>query len=145
VCCRYMTKKLTDSVRRWLEKHGVTLHLGAKVKGLEGEGLVIETRDGEHLVVPADRVLVTVGRKPVIEGWGLEAMALAMEGRFVKVDDRCATSTTNVWAIGDLVGEPMLARKASAQGEMVAEIVAVGLTPDQVPEGVETIIGQFPF
>ncbi len=54
----------------------------------------------------------------------LEEMALAMEGRFVKVDDRYATSTINVWAIGDLVGEPMLTHKASAQCEMGAEAIA---------------------
>ena len=45
-------------------------------------------------------------------------------GPFIKIDERCATSMRNVWAIGDVVGEPMLAHKASAQGEMVAEIIA---------------------
>ncbi|NBW08642.1 MAG: dihydrolipoyl dehydrogenase [Caulobacteraceae bacterium] len=160
---------LTAPVSRWLEKHGVTVHLGAKALGQDDEGLVIETAGRQsRLTVPAERILVTVGRQPLTEGWGLEQMALAMDGRFVKIDDRCATSTTNVWAIGDLVGEPMLAHKASAQGEMVAEIIAghrrrfdpvaiaavcftepeivsVGLTPDQAPEGVETVVGQFPF
>ena len=58
------------------------------------------------------------------EGWGLENMGLDMAGRFIKVDDQCRTAMKNVWAIGDLVGEPMLAHKASAQGEMVAEIIA---------------------
>jgi dihydrolipoamide dehydrogenase len=51
-------------------------------------------------------------------------MAVDMDGRFVKVDDQCRTSMKNVWAIGDLVGEPMLEHKAMAQGEMVAEIIA---------------------
>jgi dihydrolipoamide dehydrogenase len=69
-------------------------------------------------------VLVAVGRKPLVDGWGVENMALDRNGRFVAVDERCATSMHNVWAIGDLVGEPMLAHKASAQGEMVAEIIA---------------------
>ncbi len=161
--------QLTAPVARWLEKHGVTVYLGAKALGQDHEGLLIQTAGGERqLVVPAERILVTVGRKPQTEGWGLDQMALAMDGRFVRVDERCATSTTNVWAIGDLVGEPMLAHKASAQGEMVAEIIAgrrrrfepvaiaavcftepeivsVGLTPDQAPEGVETVVGQFPF
>jgi dihydrolipoamide dehydrogenase len=156
-------------VSRWLEKHGVTVHLGARALGQDSEGLLIETSGGKsRLTVAADRILVTVGRKPLTEGWGRDQMALAMDGRFVKIDDRCATSTTHVWAIGDLVGEPMLAHKASAQGEMVAEIIAghrrrfdpaaiaavcftepeivsVGLTPDQVLDGVETIVGQFPF
>ena len=120
--------QLTSPVRRWLEKNGVALKLGAKAMGLEAEGngqaLAIETADGKTERLPCDRVLVTVGRRPFTEGWGLEAMGLAMDGRFVKVDDRCATSMRGVFAIGDLVGEPMLAHKASAQGEMVAEIIA---------------------
>ena len=47
-----------------------------------------------------------------------------MNGKFVKVDDACRTPMQGVFAIGDLVGEPMLEHKAAAQGEMVAEIIA---------------------
>jgi dihydrolipoamide dehydrogenase len=160
--------KLVEPVRRWLEKHGVKLHLGAKALGEEAGALAIETKAGERLSLSADHILVTVGRQPQTKGWGLEEMNLAMNGRFVKVDERCATSTTNVWAIGDLVGEPMLAHKASAQGEMVAEIISgkrrrfdpqaiaavcftepeivtIGIGPNEAPQGVETIVGQFPF
>ncbi len=72
----------------------------------------------------ADKVLVTVGRRPRTKGWGLETMGVAMDGPFVKIDKRCATSMKNVWAVGDLTGEPMLAHKGSAQGEVVAEIIA---------------------
>jgi dihydrolipoamide dehydrogenase len=159
---------LVDPVRRWLERHGVAVHLGATALAERDGGLAIETKAGERTILPADKILVTVGRRPNIQGWGLERMALAMKDRFVAIDDRCATSTTNVWAIGDLVGEPMLAHKASAQGEMVAEIIAgkrrrfdpqaiaavcftepeivsVGAAPAEMPEGVETIVGQFPF
>jgi dihydrolipoamide dehydrogenase len=121
-------KALTDPVRKWLEKHGVALHLGAKAKGLEkgkgGTALAVETAEGKALSLPADKVLVTVGRRPRTKGWGLENMGLDMSGPFVKVDDRCRTSMRDVWAIGDLVGEPMLAHKGSAQGEMVAEIIS---------------------
>lgn len=161
-------RKLTEPVTRWLQSSGVTLHLGAKALNIRDEGLEIETQKGARSILPADRILVTVGRQPLTTGWGLENMALEMDGRFVKVDKRCATSTTNVWAIGDLVGEPMLAHKASAQAEMVAEIIAgkrrrfdpvaiaavcftepeivsVGLSPEQVPDDVEPLVGQFPF
>jgi len=119
---------LVAPVRKWLDRHGVTLHLGAKAKGLDNAGdqaaLEVEAADGDLMKLPADKILVTVGRKPRTEGWGLENMGLDMDGRFVKVDDQCRTPMRNVWAIGDLVGEPMLAHKASAQGEMVAEIIA---------------------
>ncbi len=156
--------KLVEPVRKWLNTHGVELHLEAKALGAEGEGLAIETKDGKRMVLPADAILVTVGRKPATEGWGLDTMAVAMDGRFVKVDETCMTSTKNVWAIGDLVGEPMLAHKASAQGEMVAEIIAgarrrfdpvaipaVCFTEPEIvsvgvgPETPDTIAGVFPF
>jgi dihydrolipoamide dehydrogenase len=165
--------ELVAPVKHWLERNGVTLHLGAKAKGVEtgkkGASLVIETAEGKRLDIPADKILVTVGRKPNTQGWGLENMAVDMEGRFVKVDDQCRTSMRDVWAIGDLVGEPMLAHKASAQGEMVAEIIAghkrrfnpvsiaavcftepeivsAGLSPAEAAKaGEETIVGLFPF
>lgn len=116
--------QLVEPVRKWLQKNGVTVHLGAKAKGLEDGKLAVETKDGETLKLEADKILVTVGRKPNTQGWGLENMAVDMDGRFVKVDDRCATSMKNVWAVGDLVGEPMLEHKAAKQGDTVAEIIA---------------------
>jgi dihydrolipoamide dehydrogenase len=120
--------ELVAPVKRWLERNGVTLHLGAKAKGAEtgkaGTSLMIESADGQPLAIPAEKILVTVGRKPNTEGWGLENMAVDMAGRFIKIDDQCRTSMHNVWAIGDVTGEPMLAHRASAQGEMVADIIA---------------------
>ena len=117
-------KALTDPVMKWLISHGVELHLGARAGGFGDGKLSITTKDGEPLSLEADKVLVTVGRKPRTAGWGLENMGVAMAGPFVKTDDRCATSMKNVWAVGDLTGEPMLAHKGSAQGEVVAEIIA---------------------
>jgi dihydrolipoamide dehydrogenase len=164
---------LTNPVKRWLERAGVTLHLGATVETIErGENAAVakvRTADGITLSIPADQVLVTVGRKPSTRGWGLEAMAIDMAGPFVRIDDRCRTSMRDVWAIGDLVGEPMLAHKASAQGEMVAEIIAgarrrfdpvaipavcftdpeivsAGLSPEDASAlGTGLIVSQFPF
>ena len=117
-------KALTDPVAKWLEKHGVDLYLGAKAGSFDKGRLNVTTKDGKEIKLAADKVLVTVGRRPRTKGWGLENMGLAMDGPFVKIDDRCATSMKNVWAVGDLTGEPMLAHKGSAQGEVVAEIIA---------------------
>ena len=117
-------KALTDPVMKWLTDHGVEMHLGARAGGFGDGKLSITTKDGEPLQLDADKVLVTVGRRPRTSGWGLENMGVAMAGPFVKIDDRCATSMKNVWAVGDLTGEPMLAHKGSAQGEIVAEIIA---------------------
>jgi dihydrolipoamide dehydrogenase len=160
---------LTRPVRRWLERNKVTLHLGVKVTGLDAEGrLAVENANGEKLALAADKILVTVGRRPQTQGWGLENMGVDMAGPFAKVDEQCRTAMRNVWAIGDLVGEPMLAHKASAQGAMVAEIIAghrrhfdpasvaaicftepeivvAGMSPDEAKEAGENIVtGQFP-
>ena len=165
--------EMTRPITMWLRKHKVTVNLGAKAKGAITKGKIttVDYTDssGKNQKIKADKVLVTVGRKPNTQGWGLEKMAVDMEGPFVKVDNQCRTSMKNVWAIGDIVGEPMLAHKASAQGEIVAEIIAghrrafdpvsiaavcftdpeivgVGLTPDEAKdEEIETIIGKFPF
>ncbi|WP_426050813.1 dihydrolipoyl dehydrogenase [Brevundimonas sp. SL161] len=117
-------KALTDPVMKWLTDHGVEMHLGARAGGFGDGKLSITTKEGEPLSLDADKVLVTVGRRPRTAGWGLENMGVAMAGPFVKTDDRCATSMRNVWAVGDLTGEPMLAHKGSAQGEVVAEVIA---------------------
>jgi dihydrolipoamide dehydrogenase len=160
---------LTAPVRRWLQQAGVTLHLGARVTGLDAAGnLAVATAAGETVALSADRILVTVGRRPLTEGWGLEEMGVDRAGPFVKIDDQCRTAMRNVWAIGDLVGEPMLAHKASAQGMMVAEIIAghrrrfdpalvaaicftepeivsAGLSPDEAEAaGEDAVVGTFP-
>ena len=162
--------ELTAPVARWLAKHGVTLHLSAKAKGRGAEGgLEIITAAGEALTLPAAKILVTVGRRPVTDGFGLEQMGVDMDGPFIAIDDRMRTSMRGVYAIGDVTGEPMLAHRASAQGEMVAEIIAghdrrfepvaipavcftepeivsVGLSPSEAEgRGFETVVGQFPF
>jgi dihydrolipoamide dehydrogenase len=115
---------LAAPIARALDRAGIEVHLDARATGFDKGRLSVEPAQGRSLTIAAEKVLVTVGRRPRTQGWGLERMAVDMDGAFVKVDDRCATSMRNVWAIGDLAGEPMLAHKASAQGEMVAEIIA---------------------
>lgn len=115
---------LTKPVVDWLHAHDVELHLGARAQGKGSRGLAIETALTDRFLIPAEKILVTIGRAPNTEGWGLETMGIEMDGRFIRIDERCATSTRNVWAIGDVTGEPMLAHRASAQGAMVAEIIA---------------------
>jgi len=161
---------LTRPVRRWLQRAGVELYLGARLGGLDNKGkLAVEISDGKKIAVEADKILVTIGRRPLTEGWDLEEMGLDMAGPFVKIDDQCRTAMRNVWAVGDLTGEPMLAHKAAAQGAMVAEIIAgarrrfdpnlvaavcftepeivtAGLSPDEaVAAGFEITTAQFPF
>jgi len=114
---------LTKPVKAWLQKAGVTLHLSSKAIAWADGELVVD-QGGEILRIPADKLLVTVGRKPRTQGWGLEEMGVDMAGAFVKVDARMQTSMSGVYAIGDLVGEPMLEHKAAAQAHVAVEVIA---------------------
>jgi dihydrolipoamide dehydrogenase len=118
--------ELVKPVAQSLRKLGVQVLLGCKVQGLNaaGDAVQLSNANGEISELPADQVLVAIGRTPRSQGFGLESLLLDMNGRAVKIDDQCRTSMRNVWAIGDLAGEPMLAHRAMAQGEMVAEIIA---------------------
>ncbi|WP_306252316.1 dihydrolipoyl dehydrogenase [Parvularcula sp. IMCC14364] len=116
---------LTKPVMQRMKELGIKVLLNTKADGLEDSGAlrVKDSEDQAHKI-DADRILVTVGRSPRTDGWGLGNMMLDMDGGFIKIDDQCATSMKNVWAIGDVTGEPMLAHRGMAQGEMVAEIIA---------------------
>ena len=162
--------ELTKPVSKRLETLGISVLTQAKAKGMSSnnDALLVETADGTEQRIAADHVLVTVGRKPATEGWGLEEIDLDRIGSFIRVDGQCRTSMRGVYAIGDVTGEPMLAHRAMAQGEMVAEIVAgnrrswdkraipavcftdpeivsVGLSPDEARGlGLELKTAQFP-
>jgi dihydrolipoamide dehydrogenase len=131
-------EELARPVLTTLKRLGVVLHLGCSVEGLAGDGRGVRVRSAraDEFVLPADQVLVAVGRRPRTEGFGLESLLLEMSGRAIKVDEQCRTSMRNVWAIGDLTGEPMLAHRAMAQGELVAEVIAGhkrSFTPAAIP------------
>jgi len=131
--------ELTAPVSRRLNALGVTVLTGHRVLGLTGnDALRIETPDTQEIVLQPDRILVTAGRRPRTDGFNLESLHLDMTGRAVKIDERCRTSMRNVWAIGDLTGEPMLAHRAMAQGEMVAELIA-GKTRRFTPAAIPAI------
>ena len=119
-------EELTRPVAAGLKRLGVHVQLATRVLGMNdaGDALRVRAADGAESDIAADAVLVAVGRRPRVSGWELERLQLDMQGPFIKVDDRCATSMRAVYAIGDLTGEPMLAHRAMAQGEMVAELVA---------------------
>ena len=164
-------KDIVKPVAASLDRLGVKLHLGCKVQGMDpsGDAVIIRTLEGNDQRIECDQVLVAVGRKPRTEGFGLESLMLDMQGRAIRIDDECRTSMHNVWAIGDVAGEPMLAHRAMAQGEVVAEIISgrrrkfapasipavcftdpevvvAGKSPDEAAKaGVDCITAMFPF
>ena len=172
-----MDKEIRRPLEIWLKKHKVAIHTNALARGAEKKGKgasrkvhLTFQKEGEEQTIKVDKVLVTVGRKPNTKGWGLENMGIRMDtgGRFIRIDHQCRTNIPGIFSKGDVAGEPMLAHKASAQGEMVAEIIAghnrefdkvaipaivftepeivsVGLSPEEAKErGEEIIIGKFP-
>ena len=162
--------ELTRPVARRLRALGVEVLTSARAAGLSdsGEALRVSQQNAAAREIPADNILVATGRRARTAGLGLDRLDLTMNGAFVAIDERCATSMLNVWAVGDLTGEPMLAHRAMAQGAMVAEIIAghrrvfdavaipavcftdpeivtVGLSPDSArAAGHDVHVGTFP-
>lgn len=160
--------ELTQPVHDALKQLGVKLYLKHSVLGFDGT-LQVRDPQGETLNLETDQVLVAVGRRPNTQGFNLEALNLDMNGSAIRIDSRCQTSMRNVYAIGDVSGEPMLAHRAMAQGEMVAELISgksrefnptaiaavcftdpelvvVGKTPDEAAvAGLACIVSSFPF
>lgn len=163
--------ELTKPLAQRLKALGISVMNECQARGLGagGKSLVITSKNGEEQSLPADAVLVTVGRHAATRGFGLEGLRLTMSGPFIQIDETCRTSMRGIFAIGDVSGEPMLAHRAMAQGEMVAEIVAgqkrvwdkvavpaicytdpelvtVGQSPDEARNaGIQTKVGMFPF
>lgn len=158
---------LTAPVAANLKKIGVRVLTDAAAKTYADSKLVA-TVDGQDQDVDANKVLVTVGRRPRSDSAGIARLDLVMDGAFIRIDDQCRTSMREVYAIGDVTGDPMLAHRAMAQGEMVAEIVAghakhwdhraipavcftdpevvsVGLLPDQAAALGTSKVAVFPF
>jgi dihydrolipoamide dehydrogenase len=159
---------------RILRKQGMDIRVKTKVTGAKRSGkklkVSVEQADSKEALL-FDRLLVSVGRRPLTEGLGLEDVGVDVDERSgqVKVDTDYRTSVSNIFAIGDLVAGPMLAHKASAEGiaavETMAgkpsevnydavpaivythpEVASVGLTEEQVKErGIPYCTGSYPF
>lgn len=99
------------------EKQGMRFHLNAKVMSVSGGDVTFE-KDGETHTVTADKILLSTGRRPVIEGFGLEKLGVAVERGAIIVNDKCETSVPGVYAVGDVVGGAMLAHVAYREGEV---------------------------
>ncbi|MEM6891646.1 MAG: FAD-dependent oxidoreductase, partial [Pseudomonadota bacterium] len=112
-------KALIAPVERRLQALGVTVLTETTVQGYTDR--VLSTDKGDLV---AEKLLVTIGRRPRTKGIGIEELSLTMAGPFIRIDEHCQTSMRGIYAIGDVTGEPMLAHRAMAQGDMVAEHIA---------------------
>ena len=160
-------------IERSMKKLGLELMTETFAQSYERKGqkshVRIKTKTGEQTIV-CDQILSTVGRKPYSAGLALEKVGLAPDAKgFLKVDKQMRTSVANIYAIGDIAGQPMLAHKGSREGLVAAAVIAgqkdeydarcvpaviftspemasVGLTEDQCREQKREIkTGSFPF
>ena len=117
--------KLTRIIRRRMASFDIDLRLDTRVTGWsESSGLLsVETEEGPEQIA-ADKVLVAVGRVPNTHSLGLDELSLGTNRGFIEVDDCCRTRMRGVYAIGDVTPGPMLAHRAMAEAEVVADLVA---------------------
>ena len=113
---------------RIFKKQGLNFELGAKVTGVKTKSrktYLTAEKDGKEIEILADKILVSVGRKPYTEGLGLDALSLALDERGrIPVDQNFQTKVAGVYAIGDVIAGPMLAHKAEEEGVAVVEKIA---------------------
>ncbi len=164
-CVKVVETKLT--------KRGGKVRKNTRAERLEKSAsgvTVVVSSEGKEEKIEADVVLVAVGMKPRSRGIGLEEIGVEIDQRgFVKTNEFCETNIKGVFAIGDVSGQPMLAHKASKEGEVAAEVIAgkhagkdwvtvpgiiftdpeiatVGLTEEQAKAQGHTFkVGKFPF
>jgi dihydrolipoamide dehydrogenase len=165
--------ELSNLLQRSLTAQGITFHLETKVSAVKiDNGRVTATakKGNEELKFDADKVLVSVGRRPFSEGLGAEKVGVEFdEKKRIKVDQHFKTKVDGIYAIGDVIAGPMLAHKAEDEGiacvETIAgkaghinydaiagiiytnpELAGVGLTEEQAKEkGIDYRVGRFPF
>ena len=165
-------KDMAVPVVRNLAKRGVDVFTSSKAKSWSRTGarleVVAETPEGEKRIV-CDKILVAVGRAPRTKGLGLEKLGVDLDKHgHIVVDSEMLTSVDNIYAIGDAVGQPYLAHKASREAVLAAQSIAgkpleprghvpwavftdpeiswVGLTDAAAKaEGCATVVGKFPF
>ena len=121
-------KDVAQVVARKLKKDGIKVHLKAMAKSSKklGSGFEVAAEvAGQEKKFKAEKILVTVGRKPNSDQMNLKAIGIEMDERgFLKTDAQRRTNHPNIYAIGDIACQPMLAHKASYEGIMVAEIIS---------------------
>ncbi len=170
-CVRVIERSLKQSGIKLITKTAAKSYEAQPPRSNSGSKLFVKVESqGKTDTLECDQILCTVGRKPFSDGLGLERVGLKVDARgFLAVDRHLRTSVANVYAIGDLAGQPMLAHKGSKEGLIAAAVIAgqkdeydarcvpaviftspemasVGLLEDEAKKkGHEIVVGQYPF
>jgi dihydrolipoamide dehydrogenase len=167
--------EIAQIAQKAMQKRGMKFRTGCKVTNLDRQAeQVIATldKDGQSETLSVDTVITATGVRPNVENLNLEQVGVDLTGQgFIKVDEYCQTSIKGIYAIGDVVGAPCLAHKASHEGIMCVEkivghgdvqsmdksmipgctycfpqVASVGLTEQQaMARGLDIKVGRFPF
>jgi dihydrolipoamide dehydrogenase len=161
-------------VEKAYRKRGIDIYTGARLEkaatGKSGVKLTVIAKDGKTQMIDVERVLVAVGRAPIVEDVGLDRAGVTVEKGFIRVGEGLRTTAENVYAIGDCATPPLLAHKATHEGVLLVEALAgqghggvdydnvpnvtychpevasVGLTEKRAREqGLDIDVGTFPF
>ena len=112
-----MDRELAAMLRKTLTKKGVDIKLSAKVTEMNNKEITFEA-DGEQQKISSDHILLSAGRKPVIELPGIEKLDIEYDNGGIKIDQYCRTNTPHVYAAGDVTGYSLFAHTASREGEV---------------------------
>lgn len=115
-----MDKELSDMLQAEYAKRGVKFYLGHKVTGIHGQEVTVE-KDGESFTLHGEKVLLSVGRRPLTKGFGLETLALEPYRNGIKVNEYMQTSLPNVYACGDITAFSLLAHTAVSEAEVAID------------------------
>lgn len=115
-----MDKELSDMLQAEYAKRGVKFYLGHKVTGIHGQEVTVE-KDGESFTLHGEKVLLSVGRRPVTKGFGLETLALEPFRNGIKVNEYMQTSLPNAYACGDITAFSLLAHTAVSEAEVAID------------------------
>ena len=117
--------ELVRIIERTFRRLGVEYHVKSRAKEYRDGKVYAILEDGRDVSFPCDKVLVTVGRRPNSDNIGLEKAGVKTDSHaWIPVDKKMQTNVPGIYAIGDVVGPPMLAHKASKEGVVVAEVIA---------------------
>lgn len=118
-----MDKEISAMLRSDYGKRGVDFRLNTKVTEVSSEGVTVE-KDGKSETIKADKILLSVGRKAIIKGFGLEKLNIELLKNGVKVNEYMQTSHPRVYAAGDITGFSLLAHTAIREGEVAINTIS---------------------
>jgi len=164
---------LGAELEKAFKKRGLGVHTGTKVEKVvraKDKVAITASKDGKPVELEAQVLLVAVGRRPLTEDLGLEALGIKLDRGFVEVDGLMRTAAAGIYAIGDIVKTQALAHVASHEGIVAVEdaagknphpmdydkvpsctycdpeVASIGLTEDEARKrGYDVVVGQFPF